>query len=394
MHSPRSFLWVEIKVKLTRSARKASDIVAATPNLRNSMKKRIWIGLYVVVAVLAAASYFAYQKWSVRKDSSSVDMLSSMPADAGVVFFADVEALRHAQFFAQLLAWAPKPLADADYTQFLHDTGFDYERDLQRVAIAVEKRGKDFLLFAVVDGRFDRKRITALALKSGTCSTQKGHEICSVLAHGSPREISFTFWKNGRLALTNSRQLLEFLSGPRINSDTRDWQARFERLAGSPVFAVIRQDAAFGAALSAQAPGGWRSPQLSMLLDQLEWITVAGIPENDRLRLVAEGESPSETSIRQLVDLLNGVVLIAQAGLNDAKTKQQLDPSAREAYLELLDTADISKLDRGDSKAVRMVVEITPKFLESARTASSGKQGSTPREPHTSKTPPSKKGRT
>jgi hypothetical protein len=358
------------------------------------MKKHIWAGLTVVVAVLAVPSFFVYREFVARKESSRGDMLSSMPAGAGAVFFADVDALRHAQFFAQLLAWAPKPQADADYTQFLHDTGFDYERDLDRVAIAVEKRGTDSLLFAVADGRFDRKKITAYALKSGTCSIQKSREICSVPPSDPSRTISFTFWKNDRLALTNSAQLLELLKGPQKNADTRDWQTRFERLAGSAVFAVIRQDATLGAALSAEAPGGWRSPQLSTLLDQLQWITLAGIPENDRLRFVAEGESPAEATVRQLSDLLNGVVLIAQAGLNDAKTRQQLDPVAREAYLELLNSADISKLDRGDSKAVRVVLEITPKFLESARTTVPGKPHSTPGNPPAGKTPRSKKGRT
>ena len=358
------------------------------------MKKHIWIGLALVVAVLAVASFFAYRQWGARKDSSRIDMLSSMPGGASAVFFANFDVLRQAQFFAQLFAWAPKPQADAEYAQFLHDTGFDYERDLDRIAIAMEKRGIDSLFFVVADGRFDRKKIIAYALKSGTCSTQKSREICSVPSTDPSRKISFTFWKNERLALTNSGQPLEFLNGPQKNADTRDWQTRFERLAGSPLFAVIRQDAALGAALSAQAPGGLRSPQLSTLLDQLQWITLAGIPENDRLRLVAEGETTADASVRQLVDLLNGVVLIAQAGLNDAKTRQQLDPAAREAYLELLNSADISKLDRGDAKAVRVVLEITPKFLESARTPSSGNPRSAPGNPPAGKTSPSKKGRT
>jgi hypothetical protein len=358
------------------------------------MKKHRWIGLIVVVAVLATASFFAYEKWGLRNGYSRADLLSSMPADATAVFFADLSELRRAPFFAALLAWAPKPQADTDYSQFLHDTGFDYERDLDRLAIAFEKRGADSLLFAVADGRFDRRKITAYALKSGTCTNQKGREICSVPASDPSRKISFTFWKDNRLAVTNGVQLLELMNGPQKSTDPRDWQIRFERLAGSPVFAVIRQNAAPGAALSAQAPGGWRSPQLSTLLDQLQWITVAGIPENDRLRLVAEGECPTDATVRQLSDLLNGVVLIAQAGLNDAKTRQQLDPATREAYLELLNSADVSKLDRGDSKAVRVVLEITPKFLEAARTASPGKPGAAQGDPPKDKAPPSKKGRT
>jgi len=51
------------------------------------------------------------------------------------------------------------------------------------------------------------------------------------------------------------------------------------------------------------------------LLDQLQWITLAGKPENDRLRVVAEGECTAEATARQLVDLMNGVVILAQLGL-------------------------------------------------------------------------------
>ncbi len=105
------------------------------------------------------------------------------------------------------------------------------------------------------------------------------------------------------------------------------------------------------------------------MLDQLQWITLAGKPENDRLRVVSEGECTADGTARQLVDVMNGVVILAEGGLNDAKTSQQLDPAMREAYLELLKSADVSKIDRGDTKSVRLVFEITPGLLEAARKA-------------------------
>jgi hypothetical protein len=291
-----------------------------------------------------------------------------MPADASAVLFADFDELRRAPFVADLYAWAPKPQADADYAQFLKETGFDYERDLDRIAIAVERRGKDSVLFAVVDGKFDRDKISTYASKSGTAAKSGGRDIFFVPLSGSSKKISFAFLSKDRIALTDDADLGGFLSAKKRKEDAAEWRTRFERLAGSPIFAVIRQDAAAGAALAAQAPGGLRSPQLSTLLDQLQWITLAGKPDNDRLRVVAEGECAADATVRQLTDLLNGVVILAEAGLNDAKTRRQLDPAAREAYLELLKSADVSKIDRGDTKSVRLVLEITPKFLQAART--------------------------
>jgi len=191
--------------------------------------------------------------------------------------------------------------------------------------------------------------------------------------------------RNDQVALTDDVDLTIFSSARKEDEDKRAWRSRFERLAGSPVFAVIRQDASAGAALTAQAPGGLRSPQLSSLLDQLQWITLAGKPENDHLRVVAEGECTSESTARQLVDMMNGVVIFAQAGLNDPKTRQQLDPATRRAYLELLKNTEVSKIDRGDTNSVRIVFEITAEFLEAASHASPAAP-----EPAPGKTPPGK----
>jgi len=55
-------------------------------------------------------------------------------------------------------------------------------------------------------------------------------------------------------------------------------------------------------------------------------------------------------------------------------------------YLELLKSADVSKIDRGDTKSVRLVFEITPGFLEAARKAPPAMPDSAP-----SKTAPRKK---
>jgi hypothetical protein len=332
-----------------------------------AMKKQLWMRLAVAVTLLTALAFLGYRRWLAQNEAARGDVLALMPADANAVLFADFEELRRAPFIGELYAWAPKPQTDPDYAQFIKETGFDYERDLDHIAIAVEKRGQDSTLFAVVDGKFDRERISAYASKNGAVTQNAGREIFSVPVSGSAQKISFTFLRNNRIALTDDADLGIYLGASKRRGGVVEWRSRFERLAGSPVFAVIRQDAAAGAALAAQAPGGLRSTQLSSLLDQLQWITLAGKPENDRLRVVAEGECPAEATARQLADLLNGVVTLAETGLNDAKTRQQLDPATREAYLELLKSTDVSKIDRGDTKSVRLVFEITPKFLETAR---------------------------
>jgi hypothetical protein len=334
------------------------------------MKKYAWIGLAAAVIFLGAAGFWGYQRWNGRNGFARRDVLAFMPAEASAVLFADFDQLRQASFIAYLYRWAPKPQADPDYAQFVKDTGFDYERDLDRLAVAFVKHAQTSTLLAIANGKFDRQKISAYAAKSGTISRTGGREMFSVPLTGSPEKISFTFLRSDQIALTDDADLAVFLNARIEDEDRRAWLSRFERLAGSPVFAVIRQDAAAGTALAAQAPGGLRSPQLSSLLDQLQWITLAGKPEDDRLRVVADGECTAESMARQLADMLNGVVLFAKAGLNDAKARQQLDPAARQAYLELLKNTDVSRIDRGDTKSVRLVFEITPEFLEAASRSS------------------------
>lgn len=344
--------------------------------------------------LLSAAVFWGYQRWGGARGAPREELLALLPSDVSAVIFLDLEELRRAPLMAKLYEWAPKPESDADYAQFLKDTGFDYERDLHRIAFATKKKGQDSVIFAIADGKFDRAKISAYASQFGSVAKNGGHEIYSVPSSGTGKKISFVFLKNDRIALTGDTDLSALLNARNRKEDAAEWRTRFERLAGSPVFAVIRQDAGAGSALAAQAPGGLRSPQLSTLLDQLQWITLAGKPDNELLRVVAEGECATDAAVRQLADLLNGVVILAQAGLNDSKTRQQLDPAAREAYLELLKSADISKLDRGDTKSVRLVLEITPKFLAAARTATPALPDATPAKPAPQRSTAQKKGRT
>ena len=357
------------------------------------MKKGKWIAAAAGLLLLSAAGFYVYQRRSASSTSGRNDLLDRMPADASAVVFADLTELRSAPFVAQLFAWAPQPEPDEDYAQFLNETGFHYERDLDRLAIAFQRAGQDSAFFAVADGRFDRQKILALARKSGIVEKRGGHELLAIPESGEAKEIYLTFLSDDRMALTDRADLSQTLGGRKRSDDGAEWRSRFERLAGSPVFAVIRQDAVPGEALTERAPGGFSSPQLSRALDRLQWITLAGKPENDHLRVVAEGECASDDTARQLADLLNGVMALAEAGLNDPKTRQQLDPSLREAYLALLKSVDVSKLDRGVSKSVRLAFEITPAFLESARRASIGPTSPPPKPVPGNPAARSKKGR-
>jgi hypothetical protein len=330
----------------------------------NKHRWMLWTASLLLAGCLGLLD--AYWHWHDAGVRTRDAVLSAMPPDASAVLFADLAELRRAPFATEFYRWIPRSQADAEYAQFLRETGFDYERDLARAAIAVIKNEKESKLFAVAEGRFDRQKIEAYASRSGTRENHSGREIFTVPLSDSARKISFTFLSKEEVALTDAGDLAAFLAPLPNSPDAREWRERFTRVAGSPVFAVMRQDAAAGSALASRTPGGFQSPQLSALLDQLQWITLAGKPQDNALRIVAEGECTSDQTARQLADLLNGVLVLAQAGLSGPKTRQQLDPRIRDAYLELIKGADVSRFDRGETKSVRVVFDVTPKLLEAA----------------------------
>ncbi len=331
------------------------------------MNKKTGVGLVLGFLTLFAVAFWGYTHWpSHNKDPE--ELLSFMPRSATGVLYVNLQALRNSPFLAELYAWAPQPSVDADYAEFMQATGFNYERDLDRAAIAVWERPREALFLALAEGRFDRKKITTYAMQSGTRVIEGGREIFSVPMNGSSRRISFTFSQDNRIAITDQPKLSKFLSENPKDADAGAWRMRFGRLAGSPVFSVIRQEAGAGSALAGKAPGGLRSPQLSALLDQVQWFALAGKPQGDRLDVVMEGECATESTAQQLADLLNGVLVLAQAGLNESKTRSALDPGARDAYLEMVRGAEVSRIDRGETKSVRLIFKVTPKFLQAART--------------------------
>jgi hypothetical protein len=328
---------------------------------RIEMLKNRFLIITAAGIVLFLAGFFVYRHWSSSRPAGNREaMLALMPDDASAVVYADVEQLRASPFLAELLRWAPKVTPDADYAQFLQATGFNYETDLNRLALSINRQSPNATAFAVVDGKFDRKKIEAYGSRFASLETADGKTLFAVPLNHSSRKAFFTFLRDDRIAWSNDSS---FFFQKKQSDSQADWREHFLRLAGTPLFAVLREDAGAAAALS-QAPGGLHSPQLAALLAQLQWISIGAKPEGDLLRVAMEGECLTEGTERQLKEMLSGMVVLAQMGLNDPKTRKQLDPAVRDGYLALLQSADIQQVDRGTSKTVRVVFDVSPKLLE------------------------------
>jgi hypothetical protein len=330
-------------------------------------KKLLLFGAGAIV--LLAGIVLAYRHWHTGDTAGERQhMLALMPEDASIVIYVDWAQLRASPMLSALLRWAPKPAVDSDYAQFLQATGFDYENDLDRLALAIRRDSHGTQTFAVADGRFDQKKIEAYASRYASLKTANGKTLYAVPLSGSNHKVYFTFLRKDQIEWANDSSF--FFNTPAKDS-AAEWREHFSRLAGTPIFAVLRQDSDAAAAL-ARAPSSLRSPELAALLAQLQWISVGAKPDGNLLRVGIEGECLTESTERQLKEMLSGLVVLAQMGLNDPKTRKQLNPKVREGYLELLQSADIQQLDRGTSKSVRVMFEVTPKLLEAGQDTTSG----------------------
>jgi hypothetical protein len=329
-------------------------------------RKRLFVGLTVAIAVVVGG-YLAYAQWTVKHARSRESLLRQLPVTATYVLYADVAQMREGNLLRNLAVVNSSLTVDPEYKQFVAETNFDYEKDLDQVGIAVERAGNVSRYFALADGKFDRKKIETYLRKNAVSRQKNGLEVFFLAQQNSVPYISsvqnwilVAFLSDQRIALTTASDLNAELDSAKNEAGHQEWMERFERLSGSPAFVLLRQDAAIGSVLSQRAPGGIASPQLAQVLNQLTWVSIAGKPEGSSFRVVIDGECPNELVMRQLMEFFNGIALLAGAGLNDPKLRQKMDPAEREAYLQLLNSIDVTKLDRGNSKSVRLSLLITP----------------------------------
>jgi hypothetical protein len=324
--------------------------------------------LYVASVLVLLAIVLVARHFSGQSDATArAQFLRFVPSGTTSVIFVDLDSLRSSPFLAALYSWAPHPAEDSEYREFVEETGFDYERDLGKIFIAISNHEAASRTLLLAEGKFDRKKIEAFLARHGSETDDGGLKVFVLRATRNDKPLSVAFLRNQRIAITDSESLATTLTAAVDQADHAGWQTRFDRVAGTPAFAIVRQDPAFEMAVNGAAPGGYRSPQLAALLDQLEWISLAAKPDGGLLRLVAEGECPSGPAATELHDFLEGIQVLAQNGLNDPKLRQKMNADERQAYLELLKSAAIEKIDRGDGRSVRLVLSITPQFLSLAK---------------------------
>ncbi|HEV2304473.1 MAG TPA: hypothetical protein VGR93_03070 [Candidatus Acidoferrales bacterium] len=291
---------------------------------------------------------------------STPDLTQQLPGGAHAVVFADMVTLRASSFANELASLAPTPEQDPSYSEFVRATGFDYSRDLDRVAVALWPQASPTSVLALAQGRFDEAKIERYALRSGRRLKINGAYVYEVRAQNSPRLVRFAFLNPHEIALADGPAISRVLGPERIRLDP-PMAARAAAVSRAPIYLVARtQDLSKDLGIDAS-----KSAQLARLLSSVHAITAAGQPAGKNLNVSASAECDSTVDAFELSTTLQGLLWMGRAALADPKTQQQIGPQwpALEAVLK---AADISH----DSNFVRLRLQLTPQMLHVA-TASS-----------------------
>ncbi len=332
-----------------------------------SSKKRAWISTTALVLLAAAGAgaylYRIHRPFSRASAGSPPTILNELPPDAPAIIYLDVAALRKLQEspLAAILGLTDSgPHADRDYQQFVRDTGFDYTRDLDKTAIALwptslntPSHGPDEeRVLVVAEGHFDQGKIEAYALRSGRVSARGAQSVYEM--PGNP-PVSFEFLSATRIALASGKEVDALPLPSNFPARDPEMQARLDRVAGAPIFAVARTDHlpdSFYADLR-------NSPQLESIARSIQGVTLAGQPEGDLIKMSLDAECDTVKSAFEIGTLLDGFRMVGSMAFADPKTRRQMNRE-QAAFLDaVIRNVKITYQDRW----VRISLDVTPDML-------------------------------
>lgn len=303
--------------------------------------------------------YISFGRANTAKASPVPDLLSALPAGAPGLVYIDLVAIRTSSFYQHRPDKSPIAIPNQDYADFIRSTGFDFEKDLDRVAIASWPAGaaKDAgKMVAIAEGRFDRAKIRNYAMLKGKLDHQQGHEVFLFPASAQTGMSTLTFLDDRRIALVAGASIAPLFEG-RVDASASDpARERAAHLDGAAAYIITRVPPLPDKAGAAGLPGGAASAQFLALARSVQWVTLAARPEGDNLRLSLEGECDNGTDAQQLKSALELMRMFGRAGLDSAKNKQSMDPAALAMLQALLASAEVTQA----AERVRILLEITP----------------------------------
>jgi hypothetical protein len=323
-------------------------------------RKTILLSSGVAATAIAAGLllYGSFRHSATAHASPAPELLSALPPGAPTLVYLDLAAMRASSFYQHRTDKGPIAVPNQDYADFVRSTGFDFEKDLDRVVFASwpAASGKEPRKNMVIaEGRFDRAKIRDYAMRKGKLEQQQGHEVFLFPTTDRAGWNSISFLDDHRIALVEGASIAP-LFAPRAVVGTDPTRERAARVDGAAAFAITRVPPRPDNSSS----NGALSTQLASLARSVQWITLAANPEGDNLRISLEGECDNSTDAIQLRSALELLRMIGRASLESPKTRQSMDPAALASLQTILSNAEVTQA----AERVRILVELTPDVLK------------------------------
>lgn len=282
------------------------------------------------------------------------ELFSALPAGAPTLAYIDLAAIRASSFYQRRPDKGPIAIPNQDYSDFMRSTGFDFEKDLERVVVASwppDSPNGPRKSVAIAEGRFDRAKLRDYAMRKGKLDHQQGREVF-IFPGNDPRTTNaITFLDDRRIALVAGSSVAPVFES-NFNAAGDPVRDRAARLDGAAAF-VITHVPPLPDNAGAGAPGG---AQFLTLARSVQWLTFAARPEGDNLRVSLEGECDNASDAAQVKTALELMRMFGRAGLEGQKNKQSMNPATLAMLENMLSGADVTQA----AERVRILVEVTP----------------------------------
>jgi hypothetical protein len=309
--------------------------------------------VYLAVSLTVVATlglWFGPRVYRSLQADSLPDMVALAPADSTMIMAADLGALRSSAILQKLQAAAPSPTFDKDYTDFVAATGFDYQRDLDRVVMAVRSEPvKQTIIFA--EGHFDRQKIGQYVLRTGKSENHNGHTVYMMPSTTPGQSVYLTFLEGNRLAMSYGNDLSPVLAGAHAPLDPALDQ-RISRVSGSPFFAVVKVPD------TSSAPTGSAANPMAAFL-KLRWVSFAARPEASDVIFSIEGECDSPEQAQKVAAGLEFFRTLMRGELADPKARGEMTDEQSAAINRFLTAANIIN----EAGRVRLLLTVTPDMI-------------------------------
>jgi len=292
-------------------------------------RRQLWIALIVVV-VLAGAIAAAI----ILRRHAPPDTVRLLP-DSDAVLYVNLEPIR----LLTSMGKKPAPNRDPDYQQFVDETGFDFERDLDRAAFAIHYGGskdQETRYTEILQGRFDHSRVSQYLAKlsKNTVEQYDGFDVYVIQLEGRTLRVALLGFDTAAASNNADPGFIHYIidhykqsalpfSGPAL---VRDYYRRV------PLGSVVWTIAQTPPEVSMQdrgellIPGGWSS-----LLPKGSVVIASGRPLTDvrlRAQVITQSESEARGFVGRLsafLALFGSIDISMDAGGPDADVKKAFE---------------------------------------------------------------------